>query len=52
MCEMMCYTVSDKKSVTDTIRVPLVLYSTQGYPYLYKKIFVLVFVSEAIRIRI
>jgi hypothetical protein len=42
MCGMMPYTVSDKKFVTDNIRVRLVTYSTQ----------LSIFVSENIRIRI
>jgi hypothetical protein len=50
MYGMMSYTVSDKKIVTDNIRVRLVLYSTHSYPYLYPRTFV--FVSEVIRIRI
>jgi hypothetical protein len=52
MCEMVSYTVSDKKSVTDAIHVRLVLYSIHDYLYLNPKISVFVFVSEAIRIRI
>lgn len=51
MCEMMYYTVSDKKLVTDAIHVRLVSYWTHDYPYLYIKISVLVFISEDIRIR-
>jgi hypothetical protein len=52
MCGMMSYTTSDKKFVTDNIRVRLVPYSTHTYPYLYPRTSVFVFVSEAIRIRI
>jgi hypothetical protein len=52
MCGMMSYTTSDKKFVTDNIRVRLVPYSTHTYPYLYSRTSVFVFVSEAIRIRI
>jgi hypothetical protein len=47
-CRMVYYTVSDKKSVTDTIRIWLVPYSTHDYLYLYPKTFV--FVSEVIHI--
>ena len=50
MSEMMSYTVSDKKFVTDNIRVRLVPYSTHNYSYLYPRTFV--FVSEDICIRI
>jgi hypothetical protein len=50
MCGMMSYTISDKKFVTDNIRVRLVLYSTHTYLYLYLR--TSVFISEAIRIRI
>jgi hypothetical protein len=50
MCGMMSYTVSDKKFVTDNIRVRLVPYSTHSYPYLYTRTFI--FVSEVIHIRI
>jgi hypothetical protein len=32
MCAMMSYTISDKKFVTDNIRVRLVPYSTHSYP--------------------
>jgi hypothetical protein len=49
---MMSYMVSDKKIVTDNIRVRLVPYSTHIYPYLYPRTFVFIFVSEVIRIRI
>ena len=52
MCGMMYYMISDKKFVTDNIRVRLVPYSTHNYSYLYLKTFVFVFVSEVIRIRI
>ena len=52
MCGMMSYTISDKKFVTDNIRVRLVPYSTHTYSYLYPRTSVFVFVSEAIRIRI
>ena len=52
MCGMMSYMVSDKKFVTDNIRVRLVPNSTHTYPYLYSRTSVFVFVSEAIRIRI
>jgi hypothetical protein len=52
MCGMMSYTVSDKKIVTDNIRVRLVPYSTHIYPYLYPRTFVFIFVSKVIRIRI
>ena len=52
MCGMMSYTISDKKFVTDNIRVRLVPYSTHTYPYLYPRTSVFVFVSEGIRIRI
>jgi hypothetical protein len=52
MCGMMSYTISDKKFITDNIRVRLVPYSTQTYSYLYPRTSVFVFVSEAIRIRI
>ena len=50
-CGMMSYMISDKKFVTDNIRVRLVPYSTHSYPYLYPRTSVFVFVSEAIRIR-
>jgi hypothetical protein len=50
MCGMMSYTVSDKKFVTDNIRVRLVPYLTHNYSYLYSRTFV--FVSEVIHIRI
>jgi hypothetical protein len=33
MCEMMSYTVFDKKFVTDNICIKLVSYSTHSYPY-------------------
>jgi hypothetical protein len=52
MCGMMSYTISDKKFVTDNIRVRLVPYSAHSYPYLFPRTSVFVFVSEAIRIRI
>jgi hypothetical protein len=52
MYGMMSYTVSDKKFVTDNIRVRLVPYSTHIYSYLYPRRFVFVFVSKVIRIRI
>jgi hypothetical protein len=45
MCEMMSYTISDKKFVTDNICVRLVLYSTHSYSYLYPRTSVFVFVS-------
>jgi hypothetical protein len=46
MCGMVSYTVSDKKFVTNNIRVRSVSYSTHNYMYLYPRTFV--FVSEAI----
>jgi hypothetical protein len=52
MCGMMSYTISDKKFVTDNIRIRLVPYSTHTYSYLYPRTSVFVFVSEDIRIRI
>jgi hypothetical protein len=50
MCGMMSYTVSDKKFVTDNIRIRLVPYSTHSYSYLYSRTFV--FISKVIHIRI
>jgi hypothetical protein len=48
MCGMMYYTVSNKKIVTDDIRVQLVMYLTRGYLYLHPRtsIFVFIFVFE------
>jgi hypothetical protein len=43
MCGMMSYMISDKKFITDNIRVRLVPYSTHSYPYF-------IFVFENIRI--
>jgi hypothetical protein len=50
MCGMVSYTISDKKFVTNAIRVRLVPYSTCDYLYLHPTTFVSVFVSEDIRI--
>ena len=55
MCGMMSYTISDKKIVTDNIRVRLVPYSTHSYricirehpySYSYPKLSVFEFESE------
>jgi hypothetical protein len=37
MCVMMSYMISDKKFVTDNIRVRLIPYSTHSYLYLYPR---------------
>jgi hypothetical protein len=52
MCGTMSHTVSDKKIVTNSIRVWLVPYLTRGYPYLHPKTPLFVFVSESIPISI